>query len=264
MKVEQSVPSLSILVAEDNRVNQLYIRTLLEKEGHTVTLANNGNEVFELFRQGSFDLILMDVKMPDVDGLEAAARIRMYEKENNLASTPIFALSAYDDLDTHLRTADAQIDLFLPKPLDAETVHRALRQTFGHGAEEQQTVGSSEEHDFSHYEYQKKLLREFADAEDTLISMLEMALQDIPVKMDTIEHTIQTGDSLSAAREAHSLANIVGVLHRPVERNAALIIEEKIEQGKWTDARICFMELKEQISSLTRTFRTILLNSLSK
>ncbi len=263
MNVDQSVPSLSILVAEDNRVNQLYIQTLLEKEGHIVTLANNGNEVFELFRQGSFDLILMDVKMPDVDGLEAAASIRRYEKEQNLTAAPIFALSAYDDLATHIRSPEAQIDLFLPKPLDAETVRRAVQQIFGRAAAEQ-PESRSEESEHSPYEYRKRLLREFADAEDTLISMLEMALQDIPVKMETIEHTIQTGDGSSAAREAHSLANIVGVLHRPVERNAALIIEEKIEQGDWPDARIAFLELKEQISSLTRTFRTILLNSLSK
>jgi CheY-like chemotaxis protein len=263
MNVEQSVPSLSILVAEDNRVNQLYIRTLLEKEGHAVTLANNGKEAYEQFLEGRFDLILMDVKMPDVDGLEAAARIRRYEKDRNLSPARIFALSAYDDLDTHLRTTDAQIDLFLSKPLDAETVHRALHQSFGGGAEKQQT-GNFEDHDLSHYDYQKSLLREFADAEDTLISMLEMALQDIPVKMDTIEHTIQTGDSLSAAREAHSLANIVGVLHRPVERNAALIIEEKIEQGEWLDARIYFLDLKEQMNSLIHSIRTILLSSLTK
>lgn len=263
MNIKQSVPSLSILVAEDNRVNQLFIRTLLEKEGHTVTIANNGSEAYDQFREGRFDLILMDVKMPDVDGLEAAARIRRFEKDQNLSPTRIFALSAYDNLDTHLKTTDAQIDLFLPKPLDAETVHRALLQSFGHEAAEQ-PGGRREDRELTSYEYQKKLLREFADAEDTLISMLEMALQDLPVKMETIEHTIQTGDSLSAAREAHSLANIVGVLHRPVERNAALIIEEKIERGEWSDVRISFLELKEQISSLTRTFRTILLNSLSK
>jgi len=258
-----SIPPLAILVAEDDRVNQLYIKTLLEKEGHSITLAGNGNEVYQLFLNEKFDVVLMDIQMPDVDGLEAVAHIRQFEKENALAPTPIFALSAYNDIEEDITGQNLQVDLILPKPLDSETIREALHRIFLHKTETRPSVDAEQE-DFSHYEYQKKLLSEFADAEDTLISMLEMALNDIPVKMDTIEHTFLTGDTKSAAREAHSLANIVGVLYRPRERNTALTIEEKIEHGELSAARQCFSDYKEQINTLTHTFRAILFGSLSK
>src|SRR6056297_3042466 len=94
---------LSILVADDNRVNQLFIKTVLEKEGHKVTRADNGQETLNLFKGDSFDLVFMDIQMPVMDGYDAAAAIRAYEREHSLSTTPIVALTAYIDASEHAR-----------------------------------------------------------------------------------------------------------------------------------------------------------------
>jgi PleD family two-component response regulator len=85
-RLPQSIP-LRILVAEDNRVNQTVVRRLVEKQGHTVVIASDGREAVKAFEEGMFDLILMDVQMPELDGLEATEAIRKLEAGRN--RTPI-------------------------------------------------------------------------------------------------------------------------------------------------------------------------------
>ena len=79
--------SLRILLAEDNRVNQKIAIRLLEKRGHHAVLAENGKEALEALAQASFDLVLMDVHMPDMDGIEATIAIREKRKVNRTSST---------------------------------------------------------------------------------------------------------------------------------------------------------------------------------
>ena len=105
-----------ILLAEDNPVNQRLAVKLLEREGHHVVVASNGKEAFELWQRQPFDLILMDLQMPVMDGVEASASIRRAERASG-RHVPIIALTAHAMQGDRERCLDAGMDDYLPKPI---------------------------------------------------------------------------------------------------------------------------------------------------
>jgi CheY-like chemotaxis protein len=112
--------SLAVLLAEDNLINQKLVKRLLEKRGHSVTVTGSGREALERVAAGSFDVILMDVQMPDMDGLQASTRIREIEKSRG-TYTPILALTAHTMKGDRERCLAAGMDQFINKPIDAES-----------------------------------------------------------------------------------------------------------------------------------------------
>jgi CheY-like chemotaxis protein len=122
--------NLRILVAEDNPVNQLVARRLLERQGHTVTVASNGQEAVDMFEQKPFDLVLMDVQMPLVDGFSATEAIRRREPGKR---TPIVAMTAHATDGYKERCLAAGMDGYLPKPVDGSQLQQMIRELCGRG-----------------------------------------------------------------------------------------------------------------------------------
>jgi CheY-like chemotaxis protein len=121
-----SAEPLSVLVAEDNKVSQVLARGLLEKQGHRVTIATNGVEAIQAFKNGSFDLILMDVQMPMMDGFEATGAIRLIEGSGR--RTPIIALTAHAMGSDHQRCLAAGMDGFVSKPIHLRELSDSLTE----------------------------------------------------------------------------------------------------------------------------------------
>ena len=122
-----AVGTYDILVAEDNLVNQKLALRLLEKRGHTVTVAKNGMEVLALLELRSFDLILMDVQMPVLDGVEAALEIRRHEQTTGL-HIPIFAVTANAMKGDRERYLASGMDGYLAKPISPARLDALLAQ----------------------------------------------------------------------------------------------------------------------------------------
>jgi signal transduction histidine kinase/CheY-like chemotaxis protein len=116
---------LRILVAEDNPVNQTLTARLLQKRGHTVAIAETGKAALELTERESFDLILMDIQMPEMDGLEVAATIRRREIPGG-KRIPIIAMTAYAMVGDRDRCLLAGMDHYLSKPLDRKQLFDAI------------------------------------------------------------------------------------------------------------------------------------------
>jgi CheY-like chemotaxis protein len=116
-----------ILLAEDNAVNRTVAVRLLEKRGHRVTQARSGKEAIELLPREAFDLILMDVQMPEMDGYEATAVIREREKTTG-AHIPIIALTAHAMKGDRERCLAAGMDGYIPKPIDPRELFAAIER----------------------------------------------------------------------------------------------------------------------------------------
>lgn len=111
---------LNILLVEDNLLNQRIVMFSLKKFNHEVVIANNGVEAVEKFQQQKFDVILMDIMMPVMDGLEATVKIREIEAANNAQRTPIIALTANTMDNDREKCLSYGMDEFMSKPFDIE------------------------------------------------------------------------------------------------------------------------------------------------
>jgi PAS domain S-box-containing protein len=123
----KSTVSRRVLLAEDNELNQEFLTFFLEDAGHMVRVAGNGLEVLEALNQESFDVVLMDIQMPEVDGMEATARIRRGETAAP-AQIPIVALTAYAMKGDRERMLAAGMNDYLSKPVDMESLFRIIEE----------------------------------------------------------------------------------------------------------------------------------------
>jgi two-component system sensor histidine kinase/response regulator len=121
---ESSTP-LRILLAEDNVVNQKLVSKLLERRGHTVSIAANGRLAVQALSRECYDLILMDVQMPEMDGFEATAIIREKERASG-QHIPIIALTANAMKGDSERCLNAGMDAYLSKPIRAQELIQAV------------------------------------------------------------------------------------------------------------------------------------------
>ncbi len=124
----QSERGLRILLAEDNPMNQRLAVGLLTKLRHTVVLAPNGREALERAKESGFDLVFMDVQMPEMDGIEATHCIRTYEKASN-THVPIIAMTAHAMAGDREHCLEAGMDSYVAKPLSKSALEKAIRET---------------------------------------------------------------------------------------------------------------------------------------
>jgi CheY-like chemotaxis protein len=123
--LREEVRSLRILLAEDNAVNQLLATRLLEKQGHHVATVGNGRAALERLEKETFDLILMDIQMPEMDGFEATAAIRKQE-ESTGKHLPIVAMTAHAMEGDRERCLAAGMDGYIAKPVRAKDLIDAI------------------------------------------------------------------------------------------------------------------------------------------
>lgn len=124
--------SYRILLVEDDLVNQMATLQMLQKAGHTVTVADNGEEALEALEQQNFDLVLMDIQTPKMDGLEATRRIRFREKKTSV-HLPIIALTAHALRGDRERCIYAGMDGYVAKPFDQDQMFLEMERVLGMG-----------------------------------------------------------------------------------------------------------------------------------
>lgn len=123
--------TLNILLAEDNETNQMMATMVLEALGHSVEVAKDGEEAVNKWEAGSFDAILMDVQMPNLDGLAATNMIRAMESMGCGARIPIIALTGREESGDKERCLEAGMDAFLKKPLAEQDIVEKLKSLLG-------------------------------------------------------------------------------------------------------------------------------------
>jgi CheY-like chemotaxis protein len=191
---------LRVLLAEDNAVNQHLVVRLLEKHGHTVAVAGNGREALDLLDQESLDVVLMDVQMPEMSGLEATARVRARE-EGTGRHLPIIALTAHAMKGDRERCLAAGMDNYLTKPVKAEDLFLALAAAVPQAG----NAPTATSHQPSANLDRAALLERLEGDETLLRQLVNLFLDDYPRLLAAIRTAVAARDPARLEYASHAL-----------------------------------------------------------
>ena len=260
---EPRMPELRILLAEDNQVNQAVATRLLHKMGHTFTLANNGKEALALIASRVFDLVLMDIQMPEMDGIEATRRIRQDER-GTLIHMPIIAMTAHAMKGDRERCLAAGMDGYISKPIIASKLELAIATL----AKKHQAVvseASTEQIPQAHEGAsedppivwnRQRVLENLGGDEDLLRQVIEIFTEEAPKHLAELRHAIREQDAKTTEKTAHSLKGELGYFDVPEISHAARELEEKGATSEWSGTGELMRFLERNVSELLQTIRT--------
>jgi CheY-like chemotaxis protein/HPt (histidine-containing phosphotransfer) domain-containing protein len=221
---------LQILAAEDNRVNQRLLVRLLEKEGHNVTLVEDGEAAVAASEETDFDVILMDVQMPVMDGLEATRIIRRREQQTG-KHVPIVALTAHAMKGDRERCLEAGMDAYVAKPVQKQELLHMIYQHGAHSMAEGITkIGPALLAEPGVLDLARALKRNGGD-EQIVAELCELFLHDASALSPALLRAIKSSDKEAAAHAAHRLKMSAGTICANRTYYAAETLEAQAELG---------------------------------
>jgi two-component system, sensor histidine kinase and response regulator len=238
------LPPLRVLLAEDNPFNQRVGVLILEGAGHTVRVAPNGREAVEAWRPGAFDVVLMDVQMPELDGFAATAALRARDQEAG-SHTPIIAVTAHAMTGDRERCLAAGMDGYVTKPIRPEELWQAIAECLGRKDEggrmkdEGQQVGASGSSFTLHPSYfpaagaldRGALLQRVGGDEGLLAELATVFRADAARLLEEIATALERGDARAVERAAHTLKGSVRFFGAGSAAEEALRLERMGRSG---------------------------------
>jgi CheY-like chemotaxis protein len=236
---------LSVLLAEDNPINQKLVVRLLQKQGHRVVVAGNGKEALEAVAQERFDVVLMDVQMPEMDGLEAAAAIRQRERQTG-AHVPILALTAHAMKGDREECLAAGMDGYIAKPIQPNELTAAIEGLLVDGED---AAAEPERPAAEVLDREEALQRVGGDAE-LLGELAELFLGSCDEQLAQLREAAARGDLEALRRGSHGLKGAVATLGAHPAAEAALRVETLSREGNLAGAEAALRALSDAVDRL--------------
>jgi len=233
--------SLRILLVEDNRVNQMVIEGILEKQNHKLTIASCGKRALEILKKEIFDIILMDIQLPEMDGFEATQKVRALEKKAE-RHTPVIAITAHALKGDRERCLAAGMDGYLAKPVRPQDLFHVLEEwTPG-----EKGPGSSGTADAAVPEAGEQVpvilnwstaLGYMGGNRTLLASVFQVLLEEGHSRIERIKNAIRTGDSNAIVLESHALKADARTVGAELLAAAAYQLELAAKKPDWDEIR---------------------------
>jgi len=254
------IPSRRILLAEDSLVNQKVALGFLTKWGHEVHVANNGKEAIDRWRRESFDMILMDMQMPELNGYDATMAIRA-EEQGTGRHIPIVAMTAEAMKGDREHCLEAGMDDYFSKPIDPESLYRVVaavpaRAGVATGRLVAEVHSNGEPADKSEPTTDNGVIdwklarRNTADDDSLLQELMKMFMAECPELLVEIRQAIDTSDVNLLRRAAHTLKGSAAIFGAYAVVDAALQLERMGRENNFTIARQGLQTLESRTSLL--------------
>ena len=237
---------LHILLAEDNAVNQRLAASLLERRGHRVTIAPNGREALAAMARQAFDVVLMDVQMPEMGGFEATAAIRKKE-ESTGAHVPIIAMTAHAMKGDRERCLAGGMDEYLTKPLDSRRLCALVESLVSTSRAPRDDASMMTE----------QVLARVGGDHELLAEISRLFVDDAPQHLERIRAALDARDGDSLRRAAHALKGAAANFDADGVVNAARALEEMGRSGSFEDHDQVWRELMTETERLISVLRAV-------
>ena len=250
----QSPAHLNILLAEDNAVNQTLATALLQKLGHQVLVVGDGAQAVAEFLLGDFDLILMDVMMPDMDGLEATRHIRGEESARRGRRIPIIAMTANAMTGDRERCLEAGMDGYVSKPINPQWLSQEIERVMANQPESPAPTDAASTEpvtDLPVYDRAAALARIDGDA-DLLDSLLDMFRNDAQRYLDEVRRRLAEADLPLLGQTAHTLKGVLGTFVAGRAEQVARALENAAKHGDASSCRALVPELEAEVAAFLR------------
>ena len=243
---------LRVLVAEDNPTNQKLVSMLLDQHGHQVSIVGNGRLAVERAAQEPFDLILMDVQMPEMSGLEATIAIRESERHTR-RHIPIIALTARAMPGDREHCLTAGMDAYVSKPVRADELFAAIDAIAGSPAPEETPTDmpapSAGPPNHQSVEI-SALLAGFAGRRDLVKEVIDVFLTDAPVMLTRLKAAARASNAADLVGAAHALKGSVGLFSQGEAYAEARALELRARGGDLTSADRASQDIERSVSAL--------------
>lgn len=249
---DRELPSLEVLLVEDNDLNRTVAVGLLTALNQRVTSVTNGREAIDILRDRDFELVFMDISMPEMDGIEATWAIRRGEAGERARSTPIVFLTAHALAADRERCLDADVTGYLTKPLLREELRRMILLCVD-GEQLHRPAGTTSPSDAPEptfpfdLEFQR---RQFIDAglEHAVDELLFTFVQSAFKLCDRIDECLAAGDYAAAAAAAHTLKGAAATVGAPPVYNCAAEVEAAVRLNDGAAAARCLSRLRGEVA----------------
>jgi len=252
--IREQKRGLRILLAEDNSTNQAVVCGILGKRGHRVDIAANGQEAVKEIETGNFDLVLMDVQMPELDGLEATVLVRSREKTAG-GHIPIVAMTAHALKGDRERCLEAGMDGYLSKPINIQELEMAIAAAMGWPRPVAEHTGrvalpepaASMDIDFA------RMRERLGGDEKLLHEVIEIFIDQAPKHIDTLRVALANGDAATLEKTAHGIKGELGYLGIAEVLNEAWELERLAREHDLADAKETFASFEKNIDQIVAT-----------
>jgi CheY-like chemotaxis protein len=247
--------TLRVLLAEDGLVNRRVAREFLERRGHRVVAAKNGREAVDAVAREAFDLVLMDVQMPEMDGFEATREIRRKEQSTG-THIPIVAMTAGAFKDDRERCLDAGMDDYLSKPIRSAALYEIIEAIAVPRRADQESIPAesipAESIPAESIMDQNVALDQIGGDEELLRELMTIFIEESGKLVPALRVAIEQQDTAEVRRLAHTIKGAASHLAAPSVAETALYLETMGKKGELAGADEALTRLEGQVERLKR------------
>ena len=255
----------AILIADDVEINRVLVQAILEPHGHRITFTEDGRKALEAYKNGQFEIVLMDIQMPEMDGLQATRSIREYERATSRSQVPIVAMTAFAGNEDRQVCLDAGMDDYITKPIKPTQLLQLINKFCGSSTKAFAVASDDSSTSESLKELPGELDKAVAVfAQNELIERLGGRSEMVPrfvglfykgvlPQMEGLVSALAAEDTDGVRRHAHAIKGAAGNIAALRIQQTAAMLESSAKQGDLPDASQWLVLLQHEYRTFTET-----------